>query len=37
VIFAWMALGVLFLMPLIMILRPPPAQPALAVHEMAGD
>jgi DHA2 family multidrug resistance protein len=37
VVFAWMALGVLFLLPLIMILRPPPAQPALAAHEMAGD
>jgi DHA2 family multidrug resistance protein len=37
VVFAWMALGVLFLLPLIMILRPPPAQPALSPHEMAGD
>jgi DHA2 family multidrug resistance protein len=37
VVFAWMALGVLFLLPLIMILRPPPALPAMTAHEMAGD
>jgi len=38
VVFAWMALGVLFLLPLIMILRPPP--PAIApisAHDMVGD
>ncbi len=36
VVFAWMALGVLFLLPLILILKPAPPLPP-AAHEMAAD
>jgi DHA2 family multidrug resistance protein len=37
-IFAWMAVGVLALLPLLMLMRPPPAQaPALKMEEMAAE
>ena len=36
-IFAWMALGLTLLFPIIFILRRPPAPVPMAVHEMAGD
>ena len=36
-VFAWMALGLTLLFPIIFILRRPPAPVPMAVHEMAGD
>jgi hypothetical protein len=36
-IFAWMCLGVLLLLPLLILMRPPAQAPALKMEEMAAE